>query len=748
VLLVTGDAGMGKSALLDVVRGAVLAAGGAERSATCRDGVAAPPFWPVLQMVRAAVPVLDPAGRVRLARALGPLRPAVPDLADVGGAGPAADGVDPAMVLLHASDALDAVLGSAPEGGVGPPALVAFDDLHAADPATLRLVGGLAAGVHRTRVVLALALRSGEGLAQPALVDVLATVGRLPSVVRVELGALPDEVVSTLAAGELTGAAGGPAGEPAVLERIVGRAGGNPFFALELARAAAASGTSDPARGDGDVPAVVQDVLRARYASLPDGGTELLAATAVAGVPVSVDDLAAVTGLPPDRVLTLVDAAVAARLLVDVGDGRVTPAHALLGDAVLAGQSSARRVRLHRAVADRLASGPGSRAQEASRIAAHYSQARVLDGGRAALVWLERAADHAVAVSALDQLRDLCRQVLALLAEAPGDADAAADRRRELRARGRIAFVDAWSGGMDSPSIREFCRLVRTSEAPRPARPEDVDLLWLAALFSGQVGRLDDADALVARMAELEESLEDSTASYLRHDMTAVVRWMQGRPADALVALDRAEAAAAAGVDLRRSLGSSPATRVAIVRAHCLWHLGRSPEAWQQAEAALVAGDAAGAATWGFARRWVLVLAMMDGQVRRVRQLLGRPHGEPAWERFQYPSAVVRFAGGWADARSARPGTRAAAAGLSAMREAHAALAGQGLTGGRSILLGLMAEEALRQGDPAEARALCATGLAIGERGERYWTAALHRVAAEADRISASQEPAQTSRPR
>ena len=344
-------------------------------------------------------------------------------------------------------------------------------------------------------------------------------------------------------------------------------------------------------------------------------------------------------------------------------------------------------------------------------------------------------------MSALDQLKDLGEQVLALLAAAPGDPDDVERRRRELRARGRIAFVDAWYGGMDSPTIREFCRLVRTWEVPRPARPEDVDLLWLATLFSGQLGRLDDADALVARMAALDDELGDPTAGYLRFDMAGVVRWMQGRFPEALAELDRAEAAAAGGIDLRRSLAFSPATRIAVVRAHCLWHLGDRAAAADQAATALAAADAAGFGASGFARRWVLVLAMMDGDARRVRQLLDRPLSEPAWERFHYPSAVVRFARGWADARGGK-----STAGLAAMREAHATLAGQGLTGGRSILLGLMAEEELRQGRPAEALSLCEAGLAIGERGERYWTAALQRVAAAAAEISGPQDGRERAR--
>ena len=59
-----------------------------------------------------------------------------------------------------------------------------------------------------------------------------------------------------------------------------------------------------------------------------------------------------------------------------------------------------------------------------------------------------------------------------------------------------------------------------------------------------------------------------------------------------------------------------------------------------------------------------------------------------------------------------------------------------------------MAEEELRQGRPAEALSLCEAGLAIGERGERYWVAALQRVAAAAGEISGQQEGRERARRR
>ena len=490
VVLVTGDAGMGKSALLEVLRGAVLASRGLDRSATCRGGLAAPPFWPVLQMVRAAAVRLDAASRTRLARALGPLRDAVPGPRGAPGRRRAArwggprDGADARLRRPRRRPGLGTGGRGRPArpGGVRRPAR----SRPGHPPARRRAGRRRAPHAHR----------AGP---RPC-----AAGRRLPCARRHPRRGGPAP----------PGAAAGPRTAPGTGDHRAGARGGRRpraaprWTGSRPARRATRSSRSSwrersPPTPGMAVPPAVYDVLRQRFLRLPEGGTDLLAAAAVAGSPVSVDDVAAVTGLPPDRVLELVDDAVAARLLADVGDGRVAPAHALLGEAVLAGLSSARQVRLHRAIADRLAAQHGSGPDQASRIAAHYLAARVLDGGAAALTWLERAADHALTMSALDQLKDLGEQVLALLTAGPDDAE----RRRELRARGRIAFVDAWYGGMDSPTIREFCRLVRSWEMPRPAQPEDVELLWLATLFSGQLGRLDDADALVARMAALDDEL-------------------------------------------------------------------------------------------------------------------------------------------------------------------------------------------------------------------------------------------------
>jgi hypothetical protein len=214
--------------------------------------------------------------------------------------------------------------------------------------------------------------------------------------------------------------------------------------------------------------------------------------------------------------------------------------------------------------------------------------------------------------------------------------------------------------------------------------------------------------------------------------MAAVIRWRQGRPAGSLDHLDAAEEiVATGGVDLSRSLAFSPPTRIGALRGLTLWLVGRRAEAVEAMDGALAAAEEVGLGAAGFARRWALVLALMDGDEERVRALLSRPLREASWERFRYPSAVVAFAEGWLRYRA---GERAG--GLAAMREAHAVLVAQGMAGAGTVFLGLLAEAALAAGQPREAVAFCEAGLAITELGERYWSPQLERLLAAARRAA------------
>jgi DNA-binding CsgD family transcriptional regulator len=128
-----------------------------------------------------------------------------------------------------------------------------------------------------------------------------------------------------------------------VLLRIHDAAGGNPFFALELARAAAEAAE----RGDVlAIPESLRELVRIRLAALPDATRAALLVIAACGEPQSSVVAAAVEDWE-DAVAPAINAGV-----LELVDGRVRFIHPLLGSVVYADAPEHRRRSVHRALAD------------------------------------------------------------------------------------------------------------------------------------------------------------------------------------------------------------------------------------------------------------------------------------------------------------------------------------------------------------------------------------------------------------
>ena len=134
-----------------------------------------------------------------------------------------------------------------------------------------------------------------------------------------------------------------------IVDRVVERSDGLPFYIEELLAAEAAGGT---------VPGSVRDIVGQSLAALPDGSVSLVRAAAVIGGRFTLDRLAAVAGLDETALLPALRDAIDARALVS-SDGAVEPTygfrHALLREAAYEELLPAERVRLHARLADHLA---------------------------------------------------------------------------------------------------------------------------------------------------------------------------------------------------------------------------------------------------------------------------------------------------------------------------------------------------------------------------------------------------------
>lgn len=357
VVLVGGEPGIGKTRFAAEVAdrtGAPVLLG------RC-DDLLSVPYAPFLEAVRAALPDLDdddltaiPAVRRALLRSLLPdVGHRIPDDTPV----PA----DPDTARATLFDAVVDVLLAATRHR---PLLLLVDDLHWAPPPTLHLLRYVA-GRAVPRLLVIGTYRDTELTVNQHLADVLADLRRVRGIDRVDLRGLdPDEVGELVerTAGEELGSDG-----RAFAGALADVAAGNPFFILEILRDLVDRGllrqedgrwTSDLDVADLALPSSVREVIQRRLGTLGDEVATVLATAALIGPTFPVWLLETVHG---EDVLDALDAALAARLLVDLPSGELGFAHALIRQAAAAQLSPARARRLHHRLADALEAAPGRR---------------------------------------------------------------------------------------------------------------------------------------------------------------------------------------------------------------------------------------------------------------------------------------------------------------------------------------------------------------------------------------------------
>jgi DNA-binding CsgD family transcriptional regulator len=127
--------------------------------------------------------------------------------------------------------------------------------------------------------------------------------------------------------------------------RIAESSGGNPFYALELARAMAGSSETEAA-----LPATLAGLVRARIGRLEDASREMLLAAACMADP-TVDLLAQATGTGVERTVELLEEP-ESHDIIRIDGNRVHFSHPLLARSVYTDAPPARRRRMHRALAD------------------------------------------------------------------------------------------------------------------------------------------------------------------------------------------------------------------------------------------------------------------------------------------------------------------------------------------------------------------------------------------------------------
>jgi DNA-binding CsgD family transcriptional regulator len=309
VLLVAGEAGIGKTRLLDEV-----AARAAERGLPVLSGRAVQGGGTYRAVAGAVIGLLDADHATARAAepALRPYRAALGRLLPSwAGSGPP-DGygsdADPTVVL---AEGLLRLLRLAPT--TAPGCVLRLEDLHWADDDTLALVEHLATAAAGSPVLLACSARDDApgGSAR--------RLAAAPGTVTLRPARLTGPEVAALAAA----CRGGRPVPDEEARRLLDRSDGLPFAVEELV---AAPGTT--------VPPTLATLVADRLAALPEPAREVLHAAAVLGPELDWRLLAPVTGGTEPEVLRALRAAAAQALLVADGRALRWP-HALTREAVL-----------------------------------------------------------------------------------------------------------------------------------------------------------------------------------------------------------------------------------------------------------------------------------------------------------------------------------------------------------------------------------------------------------------------------
>ncbi|HRF48724.1 MAG TPA: AAA family ATPase [Anaerolineales bacterium] len=228
------------------------------------------------------------------------------------------------------------------------PTIVVIEDVHWADEATLDFLMFLGRRVGRTRLLFIVTYRDDELGPQHPLRGVLGVLASTPTAQRLDLAPLSVEAIS-----ELSGRT------PAEAEQLRATTGGNPFFVTEAL-----------ANPMGTVPATVRDTVLARAARLTPRAWAALEAASVIGLRVEAGLLASVTG----EDVPAIDECLDRGLLTSQGN-HLRFRHSLAQQTILDAIPPHRRPELHRRVLDALLGDTALRS-DLARLVHHAAAAR------------------------------------------------------------------------------------------------------------------------------------------------------------------------------------------------------------------------------------------------------------------------------------------------------------------------------------------------------------------------------------
>ncbi|HVJ92434.1 MAG TPA: AAA family ATPase [Labilithrix sp.] len=389
-----------------------------------------------------------------------------------------------------------------------------LDDAQWLDEGSAEVLHWVARTNRDRSIVIALSTREGELADNSSLVRILRGLRREGLVQECTLGPLTE--AETVALVRDVGGRDVP--------EVHARTGGNPLFAIELARSVS---IDSPPKDGSTLPPSLGGLVRDRVAQLPEGAAHVIRWAAVLGATFRYDRLAALSTLDEDALVTALEQLERRALLV--GNGLVYSfAHDIVRQVVYSDLSEPRRRLMHQRVARMLAST--LHAQTGDELAPDVAHHAAL------------AHDAALAV----------------------DASLGA-ARRSLR-----VFANADVFGLARRGVRYAERL---DEPERTKRLLELAEVALAAR------RPDDPDTEIKRIEALAERALDLGCpehARLGFHLVSILRWERGGWSEARKHMLQAELVSRGASEVERVRGMAEAARCLVLlerdlsRAHAL----------------------------------------------------------------------------------------------------------------------------------------------------------------------------------
>ncbi len=730
VVVLSGEAGIGKSRLVQALREAIGAEPHTRLRYQCSPYHANSALYPVIrQLEHAAGFALEDDADARLDKLEAMIAPSegaaretaslLADLLSLPGAtryGPLE--FTPQQRKARTLEALIAELGAL---AAREPVLFVVEDAHWIDPTTQELMEQTAGRIDTLPVLMVVTHRP----------DYQPPYAGQPQVSALALNRLGRDQMA-----EMVRAVAGDESER-IIGPVMARAEGIPLFVEELTKSVLEAGLG--AAGETiEVPETLQASLLARLDRLGEA-RELAQIGAVIGREFSHDLLSAVVEGAAGGLAAGLDRLVSSQLVFQRGvapDASYAFKHALVQDAAYGSLLRGRRQALHRRIAEALERRfPATVASEPEIVAHHYTRAGLTEQ---AIPHWHRAGERAVAASANAEATHHFERALELLDELPEDEER---DRMELPLRlGLASALQRGKGHSDEAIEATLGRALELAERLGDADRTFVAMFgfWRYHMWRSGPVKGGHLGPRLLELAELSGSRADRMIGHYAHGSGL---WLMGETVGAREHLQQACTLYEPGLRsaLVYRLGHDQGVSSLICLAFVDWMAGYPDTAARTSEDGLaLAAEIDDPFSSALANMFGCMIAEFIGddalahqRAEIVRELAAR-HDFPNW------AAAADIHLGWGLARGERLDE-----GLALLRQGIEALEAIRTVLLRPYYLCRMAQTEFQAGEPARAqRTLARAHEMVQATGERFWEPELHRLsgvfaAADGDQVSA-----------